>query len=330
MLMRFTVIALFAITSQALAQTCSTGQLDDRAAAYLKKAEPGMTFAQLRAASIETLRKSDAARPIPADSIKRITITSDKIRLNILNAGGKDKPVIVNFHGGGFITPLLPSLEREALMLARKFNAVVFDVDYRVAPEFKFPTAPNDAYNAYLWVKEHAKEYGGLAEKIFLIGKDAGATLAALAFSRAKQENKQDGIKGIVMICPFIDNPMVSYYNSMEDNAVGYDLTKDKTQFYFQTFLEKSLWYTNTAEVWPIHAKDFNGWPPSLIVTTEFDVLRDEGIAFGKKLEQAGNTVSIKCYPHQLHNFSGLPTSSEEITRVHELIQGLITGNPSR
>lgn len=329
--MRFIVLALVMITSQAGAQTCVTGKLDDRATAFLKHAGTEMTFAQLRSASLETLRKTNGTnKAIPADSIKRVTITPDKIKLNVLNSGGTDKPVIINFHGGGFITPLLPAIEREAMVLAKKFNAVVFDVDYRVAPEFKFPTAPNDAYQAYLWVKEHAKEYGGVADKIFFIGKDAGATLAALVFNKAKQESKQDAIKGIVMICPYTDNPMSSYYDSMEDNATGYGLTKDKTQFYFQTFLEKQLWYTNVAEVWPIHAKDFNGWPATLIVTAEFDVLRDEGIAFGKKLEQAGNTVAIKCYPHQLHNFSGLSASSEEITRVHELIGQLLAGQPLR
>lgn len=328
---RFIVLALVVVVSHANAQTCATGKLDDRAVAYLKKAGAEMTFAQLRTASIESLRKSqELSRPIPADSIKRVTATADKIKVNVLNAGGKDKPVVIHFHGGGFITSLLPAMEREALLLARKFNAVVFDVDYRVAPEFKFPTAPNDAYQAYLWVKEHAKEYGGVADKIFFIGNDAGATLAALVFNKAKQESKQDGIKGIVMICPYTDNPMSSYYDSMEDNATGYGLTKDKTQFYFQTFLEKQLWYTNVADVWPIHAKDFNGWPATLIVTAEFDVLRDEGIAFGKKLEQAGNTVAIKCYPHQLHDFSGLPASSEEVTRVHELIGQLLAGQPLR
>src|SRR6185295_10592247 len=91
---------------------------------------------------------------LPKDSVKRIKITKDSIRVNVVRVSQKNRiPVIINYHQGGFILPLLPWMEYEAMRLAKKFNAVVFDVDYRVAPEHKFPTALNDAYHAFGWVR---------------------------------------------------------------------------------------------------------------------------------------------------------------------------------
>jgi len=307
----------------ALPQSCSTGTVDERVADFLKKAGPEQTFAQIKTAPIEQFRK-DAPRlfaKLPEDSVKRIKITKDNIGVNVVKVSPKNGlPVIINFHAGGFIRPLLPWMEYDALRLAKQFNSVVMDVDYRVAPEHKFPAAVDDAYNAYRWVLEHAKEYGGDPDRIILNGVDAGATLTALITLKAKKEGKLQPIKLVIMRCPPTDNPMISYYPSYEENAHGYGLTKDLSVFYFQTYLEKSEWFKANPEVWPIYEKDLNGLPPALIMATEFDVLRDESIAYGKRLEKAGNDVSIKCFPHQIHGFAGLPQDAGEIIRVYELM----------
>lgn len=319
------LITLFAmlLPAVALPQTCSTGKVDERVAGFLKKQKAEQTMAQLKATSIDKLRNDapEGFMKLPDDSVKRIKITKDNIRVNVVRHGTKNNlPVIINYHQGGFILPLLPWMEYEALRMAKKFNAVVFDIDYRVAPEFKFPAASNDASNAFVWVSEHASEYGGDPSKIILTGSGTGATLAALVAGKAKKEGKLKPIKLVVLNCPATDNPMISFYDSYEDNAKGYLSTKDMAVFLFQTYLDKSEWFKNNPEAWPIYEKDLTGMPPSLIITTEFDVFRDEGIAYGKKLEQAGNSVSIKCYPHQIHCFSGLPQEAEERMRVYELM----------
>jgi acetyl esterase len=309
-------------------QTCTTGQIDERANVFLKKNGTGQTIAQLRASPIETIRKEVlmVAKPVPKDSILRVSISSN-LKINVVKASsGNSRPVILHFHGGGFVTPLMPWMERQANIMAKKLNAVVMDVDYRVAPENKFPAASLDAWEAYLWVLQHAKEYGGNPEKIFLVGTESGANLAALLAFKARKEGKIIPLNGMVLICPIVDNPMISFYASLDDNASGYWYTKDRLQFYFQLYLDKPQWFGAHPEIWPIYEKDFTGLPPALIVTTEFDVLRDEGIAFGKKLEQAGNNAIIKCYPHQLHNFYGLPANSDEWSRVYELMGVLMQG----
>jgi acetyl esterase len=320
------VVALPSIS--VLGQSCTTGKLDQRVADFLKKYGAGQTMAQLKAAIPQQL-KSDIASAftkLPDDSVKRIVVTKDKIKVNVVKASSKTKlTVIVNFHPGGFIKPLLPSMEYEAMRLAKKFNAVVFDVDYRTAPEFKFPTASSDAYNAYLWVQQHASEYGGDPTKIILSGSGEGANLAALVTHRAKKEGKLAGLKCVIMICPPVDNPIISYYASYDDNAIGYGLTKDEMLFSAQSYLEKSQWFMTNPETWPIYEKDFAGLPPSVIITSEFDVLRDEGIAYGKKLEKAGNDVSILCYPHQVHNFVGLPADAAEMKQLNTTIADVVT-----
>jgi acetyl esterase len=319
-----TVIILFVSTTNIVfGQTCSTGKVDDRIAAFIKSMPPDATLAQLRAMPIGQLKNGGPTKfiKLPEDSVKRIKITNDNIKVNVVNASGKKSlPVIINYHGGGFISPLLPWMEYDAMKLSKKFNAVVFDVDYRVAPESKFPAAVVDAYNSFQWVSEHAAEYGGDPSKIILNGYSAGANLVALVANRAKKENKLAPIKLMIMNCPPTDNPMTSFYPSYEDNANGYFLTKDQSMFYLQTYLDKADWFRPNPEMWPMQEKDLKGLPPALIVTTEFDILRDEGIAYGKKLEQAGNTVAIKCFPHQIHCFIGLPDNAGEINRVYELM----------
>jgi acetyl esterase len=319
----FTLLFAVFLHLTAWPQTCTTGKVDDRVAAFLKRSGPEKTLDQLKTTPIAQLKNEGPRefKKLPGDSVKRITITKDNIKVNVVKASAKSGlPVIINYHPGRFIMPLLPWMEYEAMRLAKKFNAVVFDVDYRVAPEHKFPAASNDAYNAYLWVLEHAGEHGGDPNRIILNGSSAGANLAALITHRAKKEGKHQPIKLVIMNCPPTDNPMISYYPSYEENAKGYMATKDQSIFYVQTYLDKSEWYKNNPEVWPIYEKDFTGLPPTLIIVTEFDVLRDEGTAYGKKLEKAGNDVSIKCFPHQLHCFIGLPQESGEIKRVYELM----------
>jgi acetyl esterase len=320
------VFGIFVITILPLklwSQSCSTGKVDDRVVIFIKNAGADKTFDQIKATPIARF-KNDGPHTfvkLPEDSVKRIKITKDNIRVNVVNASQKKGlPVIINYHPGGFIMPLLPWMEYEAMRLSKRFNAVVFDVDYRVAPEQKFPVAVNDAYNAYLWVLEHAGEYGGDPARIILNGSSTGANLVALITHKAKKEKKHEAIKLMVMNCPPTDNPMISYYPSYEENAKGYFLTRDMAMFYFQTYLDKTEWFKRNPEMWPIYEKDLTGMPPSLIITTEFDVLRDEGIAYGKKLEKAGNEVAIKCFPHQIHCFTGLPQNAGEIGRFYELM----------
>lgn len=314
------VFALLAFDSHA--QSCTTGTVDERLSSLLK-ASPGYTMEQLKAMPVDKLREdlSMGIRKLPEDSVKRVTL-KDNIRINVVRASSaQGLPVVIHFHDGGFVRPLLPSMEYEAMRIAKQLGVLVLDVDYRVAPEYKFPTAANDAFAAYLWALEKAKDFGGDGSNIILAGTGSGANLAATTALRAKKEGKLDPLRLVMMTCAPTDNPMISYYASYEDNATGYLLSKDESIFNFQAYLDKTEWFRNDPGIWPIYEKDLTGMPPHLIITTEFDIFRDEGIAYGKKLEQAGNVVAIKCFPHQLHAFVGLPENAPERQRVYELMR---------
>jgi acetyl esterase len=143
----------------------------------------------------------------PAKDVQRIKITADSIPVLVFNpAHSKGLPIIVQYHGGGFIQPLVQWMEYYYWLDAKTFNAVVFAVDYRVAPENKFPAGFNDSYNAFKWISENGSRYGGDTSKVILKGESAGANFVAAVCLKAKQEGMAQRIKLQVMNSPVLDN----------------------------------------------------------------------------------------------------------------------------
>jgi acetyl esterase len=144
------------------AQTCGTRQLDPRVAAFLKMiGYQDMTMEQLRNVPIAQLKFPQLPMiPYPKGDVHRIKVTADSIPVLVFNpAHAQNLPIVINYHGGGFISPLLPGLEHSLWQDAKTYGAIVFAVDYRVAPENKFPAAVNDSYNAFKWIAAHGGDY---------------------------------------------------------------------------------------------------------------------------------------------------------------------------
>ncbi len=144
------------------AQTCGNRKLDPRVAAFLKMiGNEDLTIEQLRNIPIAQLRNvGPPLIPFPESDVKRIKITVDSIPILIFNPShANNLPIVINYHGGGFILPLLKALEHSLWQEAKTYGAIVFAVDYRVAPENKFPAAVNDSYNAFKWIAEHGAEF---------------------------------------------------------------------------------------------------------------------------------------------------------------------------
>jgi acetyl esterase len=183
---------------------------------------------------------------------------------------------------------------------AKTFNAVVFAVDYRVAPEDKFPAGFNDSYNAFKWISENGSRYGGDTSKVILKGESAGANFVAAVCLKAKQEGIAQRIKLQVMNSPVLDNTAnVDKYPSMQQNANGYFLSKADVIFALETYVDKDDY--NNPLFAPLLAKDLSYLPPAVIITAEFDPLRDQGIAYAEQLRKAGVRVWDKCFPGQIH-----------------------------
>ncbi|WP_066406610.1 alpha/beta hydrolase [Flavisolibacter tropicus] len=304
----FFVLLGFVLNQQLVAQTCGTRQLDPAIAGFLKMiGYTDLTLEQLRSLPIEQLKfAGPPVRPYPQEDVKRIKITADSIPVLVFNPLHKPNlPIVINYHGGGFISPLLPALEYSLWQEAKTYGAIVFAVDYRVAPEHKFPAAVNDSYNAFKWIAGHGSELGGDTSRIALMGNSAGANLVAVIAQKAKKEGISSKIKlhvmnGLPVDCsPKNMETSVSY----QENATGYFQTKAACYFAIETYAPGQ--YTNP-EVSPILTENLQGLPPAVIINAEFDPLRDDGILYAAKLRKAGVKVWDKCFAGQIHCLIGL------------------------
>lgn len=317
-------ITLFYAPQQSWAQACGSRQLDPSVAAFLKRiGYEDLTIEQLRSMPIEQV-KSAAAPPIfpfPKEDVTRIKITADSIPILIFNpAHAHHLPVIINYHGGGFISPLLPGLEYFLWQEAKIFGAIVFAVDYRVAPENKFPAAVNDSYNAFKWIAAHGSEWDGDTSRIALLGNSAGANLVAVVAQKAKKDGIGSKIKLQIMnglpvdLRPQNMETSISY----QENAKGYFQTKDACYFALETYAPGEY---NNPEVSPILTKDLSGLPPAVIINAEFDPLRDDGILYAAKLRQFNVKVWDKCFAGQIHCLIGLQPDAPAVKEYETLIK---------
>lgn len=318
----FVLIISIASQQQLTAQTCGNRQLDPKMAAFLKMiGYKDLTLEELKNLPIEQLKYAGPpVRLYPKEDVKTIKITGDSIRVMVFNPlRQQNLPIIINYHGGGFIAPLIPALEHSLWLDAKTYGAIVFAVDYRVAPEHKFPAAVNDSYNAFKWIAEHGAELGGDTGRIVLMGNSAGANLVAVVTHRAKKENIANKIKLQVMnglpvdLRPENMETSVSY----QENAVGYFQTKALCYFAVQTYAPGQY---NDPEVSPILTEDLEGLPPAVIINAEFDPLRDDGILYAQRLRKAGVRVWDKCFAGQIHCLIGSTPGSPPLMEYETLV----------
>lgn len=312
-------VAIGFIYLRADAQPCQTGKLDPRVAKTLKTVLPDLPASATT--SVEQIRDVKLATPtFPPADVQTIRITADSIPLHIYNpAHATGLPILISFHPGGFVTPMLPFMKYDCWRQARVYNAVVIAVDYRVAPEYKFPAAVTDAYNTVRWAIRHGHAYGGDTSRIVVLGLSAGGNLAAVVCQKANEEGWGNKIKLQVLNCPSTDNPRNwAAYPSYERYASGYFLTKAFCQYSIQAYAPDAS--MNNAEVAPIQRRNLTGLPPALIITAEFDPLRDEGYAYAERLRKAGVPVQYTCFPGQIHCLLGLPPAAEQQKEVDRLV----------
>lgn len=322
-LLIFLSIAFAFSSSSLFAQSCGTRQLDPRIAGFLKMiGYKDLSLEQLRSLPIAQIKfAGPLPKPYPKEDVTKIKITADSIPVLVFNpAHSKNLPVLINYHGGGFISPLLPGLEQSLWQDAKTYGAIVFAIDYRVAPENKFPAAVNDSYNAFKWIAEHGTELGGDTGRIALMGNSAGANLVAVITQKAKKDGIGHKIKLQVMNGLPVDcNPQnMETSVSYQENAKGYFQTKAACYFAIETYAPGQY---NNPEVSPILTQDLKGLPPAVIINAEFDPLRDDGILYAAKLRKAGVKVWDKCFAGQIHCLIGLPPEAAEMTEYATILK---------
>ncbi|MBM4439055.1 MAG: alpha/beta hydrolase [Candidatus Rokubacteria bacterium] len=209
------------------------------------------------------------------------------------------RPALVYFHGGGWVTGDVDTHEGICRTLANAAGCVVASVDYRCAPEHTFPTAAEDAYAATRWVAERASELGVDAGRVAVCGDSAGGNLAA-AVALMARDRGGPRLSFQVLVYPITDCDFET--PSYRENAEGYLLTREGMRWYWDQYVPNAADRTNPY-VSPMRAASLAGLPPALVITAEYDPLRDEGEAYARKLGAAGVPVAHTRYPGMIHAF---------------------------
>ena len=206
-------------------------------------------------------------------------------------------PVLVFYHGGGWVIGDLYTHDAICRTVANAAGCVVASVDYRLAPEFRYPVAAEDSYAALAWIAAHAPDIGADARRIAVGGDSAGGNLAAVVALMAKARGGPR-IALQVLIYPVTDHGFDTA--SYLENADGYLLTREGMRWFWNHYLGDADGRQPYAS--PLRG-DLAGLPPALVITAEYDPLRDEGEALASKLTAAGVPVTLTRYPGQVHGF---------------------------
>ena len=210
-------------------------------------------------------------------------------------------PVVVYFHGGGWVIGDIDTHAAACHRLAAGVPAVVVSVDYRLAPEHPFPAAVDDCEAATKWVCSHAAELGGDPARLAVAGDSAGGNLSAVVARRARDAGRPP-IAFQVLVYPCTD--MTRSMPSHAENGTGYFLESDAMTWFLGNYMRDAD--PRHPDASPFFVEDLSGLPPALVVTAEFDPLRDEGEAYADRLRAAGVAVTTSRYDGMIHGFYGL------------------------
>lgn len=241
---------------------------------------------------------------IPAMQImdKTIELPERKLALRIykpLSLAEQTLPVIVYFHGGGFVWGKPEFCDDPCCIIADRTRSVLISVDYRYAPEFPFPAALNDCYDTVCYVQQHAEEFNIIPDKLSVAGDSAGGNLAAALCLRARDE-QGPAIKAQLLIYPCLEYDFTK--ESFRTMGKNYLLTQELVEWFYNQYLPRNEDRKNPLAM-PLNAKNFSHLPQALIITAKYDPLCDEGKEYANRLSAAGNKVELICYKTMCHSF---------------------------
>jgi acetyl esterase len=225
------------------------------------------------------------------------------VPMRVYRPDDEPAPVLVYFHGGGWVTGSLVSHHRLCATLARLSGCVVCAVDYRLAPEHRFPAAVDDAWAATTWIAENAEEVGGKSGALAVGGDSAGGNLAAICALRARDAGTPLALQ--LLVYPVCDADLeTSTYREFAD---GHGLTAVSMRWFWDHYLPEGTGDRFDPDASPLRADDVSGTAPALVITAECDVLRDEGEAYAERLADAGVPVTLTRYDGMIHGFFRMP-----------------------
>ncbi len=222
------------------------------------------------------------------------------IRIYMPGASGV-RPVIVYYHGGGWVVGNIDTHDNITRYLAKASGDIVVSVDYRLAPEHPFPAALEDAYTALRWVSRNAGSFGGDPARLSVAGDSAGGNLAAAVCLKARD------LHGPRIRCQALLYPATNLFSldteSHHHFAEGFFLTREAMEWFISLYVPNREERANPY-VSPLLARNLANLPPAIVITAQFDPLRDEGEAYAEKLRQAGVPVKQIRYDGMIHGFA--------------------------
>ena len=256
-------------------------------------------------AALEARAALQAAAAEPVARIEERTLPGPggplRLRLYYPTEAGP-LPVVVYFHGGGWIRGSLETHDNVARGLANAAECLIASVDYRLAPEAKFPAQVEDAYAVTEWVARNAAEIGADPARLAVGGDSAGGNLAAAVCLMARERGGPP-ISFQLLVYPVMDYRFDT--PSYRENAEGYVLYKADMEYYWRHYLADERDGSNPLAS-PLRAESLSGLPPALVITAEMDPLRDEGEAYAARLKQAGVSATCTRYDGMIHGFFGM------------------------
>lgn len=255
---------------------------------------------------LETAFAAMVPNPEPMAEVRDFTVPGPAGRLPVRlykpEGAGPTPPLVVFFHGGGWVIGTIESHDATCRALASASGCAVASVEYRLAPESAFPAAPEDCYAATKWLAENAGELGVDGERVAAAGDSAGGNLAAVVSLMARDRGGP-GISYQVLIYPAVE--VGGDYPSRTENAEGYFLTTRAMRWFYGHYIQDKS-HAKDALASPLLAEDHSGLPPAIVVTAGYDPLRDEGEAYAEKLRQAGVEVKVSRKDGMIHGFASM------------------------
>ncbi len=221
-------------------------------------------------------------------------------------------PILIWYHGGGWVIGDLESADGPSRHLCVGADCVVVSVDYRLAPETKFPGPAEDCYAAIQWAVDNAAAINGDPARVAVGGDSAGANLAA-AISLMARDRNDPAISFQLLVYPVTERNFSTA--SYHDNATGYSLTQAGMRWFWDQYLADDADAANPYAA-PAQAANLSGLPPALVITAEFDPLRDEGEAYAELLRNAGVPTQATRYDGMIHGFFAMPAVLDQGRRA--------------
>jgi acetyl esterase len=326
LLKKLLVVSLFSVASGSAVNATQIGGVEANTARFLTALAQGggkpleqMTAKDARGVLVGA--QAGALLPNADVSEKWIEVEGQKIKLVIVRPTGVKGtlPAFMYFHGGGWVLGDYPTHERLIRDLVVRSGVAAVYVDYTPSPEAKYPTAVNQAYAATNWVAKHGSEIKIDGKRLAVAGNSVGGNMAAVVALKSKAAGTPQ-LKFQLLLWPVTDaNFENASYQQFEQ---GYFLTRPMMRWFWDNYTTDPV-QRNEIYASPLRASldQLKGLPPALVQTAEFDVLRDEGEAYARKLDKAGVSVVSVRYNGMIHDFGLLNTLSTVPAVQHQLNQ---------